>query len=108
LDSAPGLWWRRASSLLGYRHPGSPWLAGSVGIAHRAHPKADLEDLVVTVVLALITPESQHIYLQITRNFRPDSLGLDHIIEEVRAEIDLQPGIIAHFLEACKETGVPR
>jgi hypothetical protein len=60
------------------------------------------------VVLALMTPESQHIYLQITRNFRPDSLRLDHIIEEVRAEIDLQlPGIIAHFL-ACKETGVPR
>jgi hypothetical protein len=62
----------------------------------------------VTVVLALMTPHSQHDYIRITESFRADSLGLDHIIERLRAQIDSNlPDIIAHYLTACKQSGRP-
>lgn len=87
----------------------SPWLAASIGVAHRAQPEEDLEDLAVTALLTMMTPGSQHNYVQEHRNFRPGSLQLDQIIGELKAQFDRElPGIIAHFLTACKQIGASR
>ncbi|MGH4015914.1 MAG: protein kinase domain-containing protein [Pseudonocardiaceae bacterium] len=87
----------------------SPWLAASIGVVHRAQPEEDLEDLAVTAVLAMMTPDSQHTYIQEHRHFRPGSLRLDQIMGELKAQFDRElPGIIAHFLTTCKQIGVSR
>jgi hypothetical protein len=65
----------------------SPWLATSIGVVHRAQPEADLKDLAVTIVLAMMTPDSQHNYIQEFKPFRPESLQLDHIIGELKATV---------------------
>jgi hypothetical protein len=87
----------------------SPWLAASIGVVHRAQPQADLEDLAVTTVLAMMTPDSQHNYIQEFRPFRPESFQLDHIIGELKVRFGRElPDIIAHFLTNCGQIGIPR
>jgi len=87
----------------------SPWLATSIGVVHRAQPEADLKDLAVTTVLAMMTPDSQHNYIQEFKPFRPESLQLDHIIGDLKVQFDQQlPHIIAHFLTNCGQIGIPR
>lgn len=87
----------------------SPWLTASIGVIHRAQPREDLHDLGVTVLLAMATPEAQHTYLDETELFRAGSLRLDQIIERLSAKINAEfPRIIALFLTACRETGIPR
>jgi len=86
-----------------------PWLAASIGVVHRAVPAEDLEDLAVTVVIARMTPGSQHTYLTDFQQFRPGSLRLNQIIAELRARIEnALPGMIADFLSSAKQTGRPR
>jgi hypothetical protein len=87
----------------------SPWLATSIGVVHRAQPEADLKDLAVTIVLAMMTPDSQHNYIQEFKPFRPESFQLDHIIDELRARFDRElSDIIAHFLTNCGQIGIPK
>ena len=87
----------------------SPWLATSIGLVHRAQPEEDLRDLAVTTVLAMMTTDSQHNYIQEFKPFRPESLQLDHTISELKARFDRElPDIIAHFLTNCGQIGIPR
>ena len=87
----------------------SPWLAATIGAAHRSEPATDLNDLAVMFALALMTPDSQHNYLQEFERFRSGSLRLDQIIEQLVEKIwATLPQVIADFLTACRETGVPR
>jgi hypothetical protein len=87
----------------------SHWLTANVGVVHRAQPDKDLEDLAVTVILATMTPKSQHNYIRELKNFKPGSLRLDRIIEELKAQLDKElPNIIAHFLTTCRQATVPR
>jgi hypothetical protein len=87
----------------------SPWLAAAIGAVHRSQPVPDLEDMAVVFVLALMTPDTQHTYMREFERFRPGSLRLDRIIEQLASEIGAAlPEVIAQFLTACKETGVPR
>jgi hypothetical protein len=60
-------------------------------------------------VLALMTPDSQHTYMREFERFRPGSLRLDRIIEQLVSKINAAlPAVIAHFLTACREMGIPR
>lgn len=87
----------------------SPWLAACIGLVHRAQPKDDLDDLMVTVLLAQMTPDSQHNYIESFERVRPDSLVLDRVIEQLKDQMGRElPAIIAHFLASCREAGVPR
>jgi hypothetical protein len=87
----------------------SPVLAASVGVVHRSQPEEDLEDLAVTFILAKKSISGQHNYLEFFERFRPGSLGLDRIIERVRAELENSlPDVMADFLTTCKNSGVPR
>jgi hypothetical protein len=87
----------------------SPRLVAFIGVIHRAHPTEDLADLGVTALIMMQTADSQHVYLKEVDFFRAGSLRLDQIIEELGAKINTElPGIIAHFLTACREIGVPR
>lgn len=87
----------------------SPWLAAAIGAVHRSQPVPDLEDMAIVFVLALMTPVSQHTYLREFERFRPGSLRLDRIIELLATKISAAlPEVIAHFLTACKERGIPR
>jgi len=86
----------------------SPWLAAGVGVVHRVHPVTDLADLKVSLVLAAMTPDSQHNYLEFLEGFKPGSLNLDRVIERIKNAIDRQlPDVIADFLSRCKTAGVP-
>jgi hypothetical protein len=87
----------------------STWIAAAIGSVHRSQPVPDLEDMAVVFVLALMTPDTQHTYMREFDRFRPGSLRLDRIIEQLASEIGAAlPEVIAQFLTACKETGVPR
>ncbi len=87
----------------------SPWLAASIGAVHRIHPAEDLEDMAVTFILALMTPDSQRNYIEAFKKFHPGSLRLDEIINSLRAiTAEKLPYIIADFLTVCRESGIPR
>lgn len=87
----------------------SPWLAAAIGAVHRSQPAPDLEDMAVVFVLALMTPGAQHTYMQEFERFRPGSLSLDPIIAQLAVRIrNKLPEVIAQFLTACREKGVPR
>jgi hypothetical protein len=87
----------------------SPWLATSIGVVHRAQPVNDLEDLAVTLVLALMTPVSQHNYIEAFERFEPGSLQLDRIVSWLKSQVLGElPEILAHFLSECGRNGVPR
>jgi serine/threonine protein kinase len=87
----------------------SPCLVAFIGVLLRARPAEDLADLGVAAVIAMLTADSQHIYLERVEHFRAESLHLDQIIEQLGASINAElPGIIAHFLTACREAGIPR
>jgi len=87
----------------------SPWLAAAIGGVHRSKPVPDLEDTAIVFVLALMTPDSQYTYLREFERFQPGSLRLDRIIEQLASKISVSlPEVLAHFLTACKETGIPR
>jgi hypothetical protein len=59
----------------------SPWLAAVVGVVHRSHPVADLTDLKIGVLIAMISLDgSQKTYLDIAQSFTPGSLQLNRII----------------------------
>lgn len=93
----------------GIEHLSSPWLAANIGVVHRTQPDEDLENLAVTVVLAMMTSDSQHNYIRELKHFKPGSLRLDRIIGELKTQLDRElPGIIAHFLTTYGQTKVPR
>jgi hypothetical protein len=65
--------------------------------------------MAIVFVLALMTPDAQHTYMQEFERFRPGSLSLEPIIGQLAAKVrDQLPEIIFHFLTACREKGVPR
>jgi hypothetical protein len=71
--------------------------------------KQIFKDLAVTCVLAMMTPDLQHNYIQEFKPFRPESLQLDHIIGELKERFDRElPDIIAHFLTNCGQIGIPK
>lgn len=87
----------------------SPWIAASLGVVHRSQPETDLEDMAVTVILAIMTPETQQNYLDEFRPFQPGSLEVNQIISELNHKIaEVLPQIVADFLTACQNSGVPR
>jgi serine/threonine protein kinase len=87
----------------------SPWLSAAIGAVHRSQPIQDLDDMAVVFILARMTAESQDDYIREFKRFRPGSLSLDRAIAEIASMItEMLPGIIADFLTACKESGVPR
>jgi hypothetical protein len=87
----------------------SPWLAGIIGAYHRVEPVKDLNDLAVMFVLALMTSDSQRNYIQEIERFRPESLRLDRIIEQLSAKItDTLPKVIADFFTECRDKGISR
>jgi Protein tyrosine and serine/threonine kinase len=87
----------------------SPRLIASVGTVHRAKPTEDLAYLGVTLMLVMLAGDSQHIYLREFERFRAGSLHLDQILDQLNAKINAElPGILAHFLTACREHGIPR
>jgi len=86
----------------------SPCLVAFIGVIHRAHPAEDLADLGVTALIMMQTVDSQHLYLKEVEYFRSGSLHLDQILDQLGAKINAElPGIIAHFLTACREAGIP-
>jgi hypothetical protein len=87
----------------------SPCLVAFVGVIHRAQPAEDLADLGVIALIMMQTADSQHVYLKEVEYFRSESLHLDQIIDRLGAKINAElRGIIANFLTACRETGIPR
>jgi serine/threonine protein kinase len=87
----------------------SPWLAAIIGAYHRVEPVKDLNDLAVAFVLALMTPDSQRNYIQEFERFRPESLRLDRIIEQLSVKVaDTLPKVVADFLTECRDKGAPR
>jgi hypothetical protein len=87
----------------------SPCLVAFIGVIHRAQPAEDLADLGVTALIMMQTADSQHVYLKEVEYFRSGSPHLDQIINQLGAKINAElPGIIAHFLTACRESGIPR
>ena len=87
----------------------SPCLAASIGVFFRAKLVEDLRDAGVTVMIVMLTADSQHTYLEEAEHFRLGSLHLDQIIDQLGAKINVElPGIIAHFLTACREIGILR
>jgi serine/threonine protein kinase len=101
-----------SSSSWGIRTLASPWISMKAGVAQRIYReenREDLEDLKVFLLLAVLTPESQHNYFEFSEDFRPGSLSLDRAIERIRGEMDHRmPDVISDFLSRCKATGVPR
>jgi hypothetical protein len=60
--------------------------------------------MVAVFVLTMMTPGSQHTYVQEVKNFRLESIQLDHIIAELKATISSKATeVIAHFLSSCKQ-----
>lgn len=93
----------------GIEHLSSPWLAANIGVVHRTQPDEDLENLAVTVVLAMMTPDSQHNYIRELKHFKSGSLRLEQIIGELKTQLGRElPGIVAHFLTTYGQTRVPR
>jgi hypothetical protein len=96
----------------GIRSLASPWISLKTGVAqrnYREENREDLEDVKVFLLLAVLTPESQHNYFEFAEDFRPGSLGLDRAIERLRDEVNRRlPNVIGDFLSRCKATGVPR
>jgi hypothetical protein len=87
----------------------APLLASAFGVAHRAEPWPDLEDLLVFVRIVELAPGSERTHLDLIKKFSPDSMRLDHLIGDLRNEIERKLGeIIAGFLSRCKANGVPR
>jgi len=87
----------------------SPCLVASIGVIHRAQPVQDLGDLGVAAAIAMMTADSQHIYLEEIEHFRSGSLHLDQIIEQLGAKINAElPRIIQEFLTACGKIGIPQ
>jgi serine/threonine protein kinase len=87
----------------------SPWLAAIVGVAHRTRPAEDLSDLGVWVIIAVMTEDSQHNYLDEFEHFRAGSLHFDQVVAQLAAKINSElPGIIQEFLTACGKIGIPR
>jgi hypothetical protein len=86
-----------------------PCLVVRGGLFFRRNGVEDFRDNGLTVMIAMLTADSQHTYLEEAEHFHPGSLHLDQIIEQFQAKINAElPGIVAHFLTACKEIGVPR
>ena len=83
-----------------------PWLAAAIGAVHRSQPVTDLEDMAVVFVLALMTPDTQHTYMREFERFRPASLRLDCIIEQLASKISAAlPEVIAEFLTEVQRRG---
>ncbi|HCU97632.1 MAG TPA: hypothetical protein DHU96_34945 [Actinobacteria bacterium] len=87
----------------------SPLLVASIGVVHKLPSAEDTTDLGITAMLATLTKNSQHIYLQELEPFRSGSLQLDQAIDKLGRKINTElPAIIAHFLTTCREIGIPR
>jgi len=57
----------------------------------------------------MLAEDSQHIYLKEFERFHSGSLHFDQIIEQLGVKINVElPRIIAHFLTACREIGIPQ
>jgi len=84
-------------------------LVARVGVFFHRNGVEDFRDTGVIVMIAMLTADSQHTYLEEAEHLHPGSLHLDQIIEQFQAKINAElPEIIAHFLTACREAGIPR
>jgi hypothetical protein len=66
-------------------------------------PEPDINDAMITVLLARVGPHGQHDYLKFTEAFRADSMELDRAIAKVTARVNTElPRIVGHFLTECR------
>lgn len=64
------------------------WLEAWFGLSHRAWPSPSLDDLVITLVMAIMTEQRQHTLLTRFAPVAPDGTGLNTEIQRILADID--------------------
>lgn len=91
----------------------SPWLAATIGVAHRVQPSEqpsdDLQHLAVAVILARMASETQHDYLSRFEPFDAGTNRLGEIVKGLWQELEEKlPAVVEDFLVECATAGVPR
>lgn len=74
-----------------WRLPGreGAWLEASIGLCHRTWPSHRLDDLVLTLMLAIMTDQQQHTLLTRFVPVTPGDAELDAKIHSVLTDVDL-------------------
>jgi hypothetical protein len=73
-----------------WRMPGhdGAWLEASIGVGHRAWPRPSLDNLIVTLMIAIMTDQAQHTLLTRFVPIIPDDPALNAKIEAILADVD--------------------
>ena len=74
-----------------WRWPGreGAWLEAWIGLCHRAWPSETLDDLVISLLLAIMTTERQHTLLTRFVPTTPSDAELDAKIDSILGDVDL-------------------
>src|SRR5439155_4948189 len=74
-----------------WRRPGreGAWLEASIGLGYRTWPSSRLDDLILTLMLAIMTDQQQHTLLTRFIPVTPGDAGLDAKIHTILTDVNL-------------------